>query len=69
MTREELLAPLNRWMPKRKKALVNGIMSGVIDVPEACQAHNLSADEILEWCAAYKVGGIRGLKVTGRRAA
>lgn len=60
LTRADLLAPVDRWTDHRKETLILGIRQGVITVSDACKAHRMSLQEILNLAAVYQVGLVRG---------
>jgi transposase-like protein len=53
-----------RWSPRRKAAVVEGVLQGVISLGEACQRYTLSAEEFMAWRAAVETHGIGALRVT-----
>ena len=53
-----------RWTPRRKAAVVKGVLSGVINLEEVCRRYDLSVDEFQSWHDAMEKHGMRGLYTT-----
>lgn len=53
-----------RWVIRRKAAVVNGVRQGLITLEQACQRYNLSVEEFLSWQRLIERHGVRGLRVT-----
>jgi transposase-like protein len=49
---------------RRKAAVVEAVLSGVISVEEVCRRYDLSVEEFLSWHYTMKMHGIRGLRTT-----
>jgi hypothetical protein len=65
----DLLLPLppadtERWVPRRKAAVVAGVRTGIISRKEACERYLLSPEELAAWETAFDQNGIPGLRVT-----
>jgi len=65
MTRSDL-PPSNtqRWVARRKAAVVAAVDHGLIDPEEACQMYRLSAEELELWREAVRRYGAAALRVT-----
>jgi hypothetical protein len=62
---DELPPPdTGRWTVRRKAAVVEAVLSGVISVEEVCRRYDLSVEEFLSWHYTMKMHGIRGLRTT-----
>jgi transposase-like protein len=62
---DELPPPsTGRWTVRRKAAVVEAVLSGVISVEEVCRRYDLSVEEFLSWHNTMKMHGIRGLHTT-----
>jgi transposase-like protein len=53
-----------RWVVRRKAAVVAAVRSGGITIEEACRAYELSEEEFLAWQRAFEAYGLAGLHVT-----
>ncbi|MBV8903991.1 MAG: DUF1153 domain-containing protein [Acidobacteriia bacterium] len=53
-----------RWVVRRKAAVVAAVRSGAITIEEACQRYGLSEEEFLSWQRAFDAHGIPGLRAT-----
>lgn len=53
-----------RWVPRRKKAVVDAIAEGRLDRAEARRRYGLSEAELLLWERAVAFAGEPGLRVT-----
>ena len=64
----ELPSPdTKRWVVRRKADVVLAIRRGLITAEEACRRYNLSLDELERWQTAYRMYGIKGLRITRSR--
>ena len=66
------LPPSNtdRWVARRKAAVLAALRSGAITMEEACRRYALSEEELLAWQRAFEVHGLSGLRASrlrGRR--
>jgi hypothetical protein len=66
------LPPANtdRWVARRKAAVLAALRSGGITMEEACRRYALSEEELLAWQRAFEAHGLSGLRATrlrGRR--
>ena len=57
-------ADTNRWVVRRKAAVVHAVRSGLISLDEACRRYALSVEEFHSWEQAIDKHGLRGLRVT-----
>ena len=60
----------NRWVARRKAAVLAALRSGAITMEEACRRYALSEEELLAWQRAFEAHGLPGLRATrlrGRR--
>ena len=53
-----------RWVIRRKAAVVAGVRAGLITIEEACERYTLSVEELLSWQRLIDNHGLRGLKAT-----
>lgn len=53
----------DRWTPRRKAAVINGLRAGVLREDEAVRDYGLSRAELLSWAVMYDTHGVRGLGV------
>jgi transposase-like protein len=63
-------ANTNRWVARRKAAVLAALRSGAITMEEACRRYALSEEELLAWQRAFEAHGLPGLRATrlrGRR--
>jgi hypothetical protein len=58
----------NRWVARRKAAVVAALSSGVITMEEACRRYALSEEELLDWQRAFEIHGLPGLRASCLRA-
>ena len=60
------LPPTNtqRWVIRRKAAVVAAVRAGVLSLEEACQRYRLSAEEFLSWQRLIDRDGMRALRAT-----
>jgi transposase-like protein len=54
----------NRWVVRRKAAVLAAIRSGEITIEEACRRYGLSEEELLSWQRAFESNGLPGLRAT-----
>lgn len=54
----------NRWVARRKAAVVNAVNAGLIEFEEACEMYNLSEEEFQSWCNALQTFGTHALRAT-----
>lgn len=53
-----------RWVVRRKAAVVAAVRSGAITIEDACQRYGLSEEEFLSWQRAFDAHGLPGLRAT-----
>lgn len=53
-----------RWVARRKAAVVAAVDNGLIDATEACKMYRLSDEELDHWRAAVRKHGASALRVT-----
>lgn len=53
-----------RWVARRKAAIVDAVRSGQLSVDDACRTYNLSLEELLSWQRLIERHGTRGLRTT-----
>jgi transposase-like protein len=56
----------NRWVVRRKAAVLAAVHSGELSVAEACGRYGLSEEELLSWQRAFDAYGLPGLRATRR---
>jgi Protein of unknown function (DUF1153) len=63
------LPPSNtqRWVARRKAAVLAALGSGAITMEEACRRYALSEEELLGWQRAFEAEGLPGLRATRLR--
>jgi hypothetical protein len=61
---ERLPMPGERWIPRRKAALIAAVRAGTITLDDACRRYQLSAEEFAGWLAAFEKHGAPGLRAT-----
>ena len=61
-------ANTNRWVARRKAAVVAALSSGAITMEETCRRYALSKEELLDWQRAFEAHGLSGLRATSLRA-
>ncbi len=65
ITIEELPpADTERWVVRRKMAVVAGVRAGLISLDEACRRYRLSEDEFTSWRRLLDAHGLKGLRAT-----
>ncbi len=57
---------VQRWVQKRKAAVVAAILAGEMTIEDACERYGLSAEEILSWRNRIDRAGVDALRVTHR---
>jgi hypothetical protein len=57
----------NRWVARRKAAVLGALRSGAITLEEACRVYALSEEELLAWQRAFEAHGLSGLRATRLR--
>ena len=57
----------NRWVARRKAAVLAALGSGAITMEEACRRYALSEEELLAWQRAFEAHGLPGLRATRLR--
>jgi hypothetical protein len=64
--KDAALPPPNtqRWVLRRKAAVVAAVRAGVITLEEACRRYQLSEEEFLGWQRAFEAHGLPGLRTT-----
>lgn len=55
---------MTRWTPNRKEALILCVRAGEFTVAGLQQIHGITAEEFIQWCAAYDSKGRAGLKTS-----
>jgi len=53
-----------RWMVRRKAAVVAAVRSGTITIEEALRRYQLTEEEFLSWQRAFEGHGLAGLRAT-----
>jgi hypothetical protein len=61
-------ANTNRWVARRKAAVLAALSSGAITMEEACRLYALSEEELLDWQRAFEAHGLPGLRAARLRA-
>ena len=61
-------ANTNRWVARRKAAVLAALNSGVITMEEACRRYALSEEELLDWQRAFEAHGLPALRAARLRA-
>lgn len=61
-------AGVQRWVQKRKAAVVAAILAGQMTIEDACERYGLSAEEILSWRNRIDRAGVDALRATRRGA-
>jgi hypothetical protein len=56
--------PAERWITRRKAALIAAVRSHEITLEEACRQYQLSPGEFAGWLAAFEKHGVLGLRAT-----
>jgi hypothetical protein len=62
----ESLPPPNtqRWVVRRKAAVVAAVHGGIITMEEVCRYYQLSEEEFLSWVRLFERHGLAGLRAT-----
>ena len=53
-----------RWVARRKAAVVAAVRSGTITMEEALRRYQLTEEEFLSWQRAFEAHGLAGLRAT-----
>ncbi len=53
-----------RWVVRRKAAVVAAVRGGLLTLDDACRRYSLSVEEFLSWERAMDKHGLRGLRIT-----
>jgi hypothetical protein len=53
-----------RWVVRRKAAVIAAVRSGGVTLEEAGRLYQLSKEELLSWDRAFELHGLAGLRVT-----
>jgi hypothetical protein len=53
-----------RWVVRRKAAVVAAVRSGTITIEEALRRYQLTEEELLSWQRAFEAHGLAGLRAT-----
>lgn len=53
-----------RWVVRRKAAIVEAVRSGQLTIDDACRTYSLSPEEFLSWQRLIDRHGTRGLRTT-----
>jgi transposase-like protein len=53
-----------RWVARRKAAVVAAVRSGTITMEEALRRYQLTEEEFLSWKRAFEAHGLAGLRAT-----
>jgi transposase-like protein len=56
-----------RWTARRKAAVVEAALSGIMTIEEVCCRYALSVEEFLSWYNTIQRHGVRGLRITKLR--
>ncbi len=65
LTIADLPAPgAQRWVIRRKAAVVAAVRGGLLSLEEACSRYLLTVDEFLSWQASIDKHGLAGLRST-----
>ena len=66
ITALDLLPPpdTKRWTARRKAAVVDAVLIGVIRMDEVCRRYDLTVEEFLSWHNAMERHGLPGLRTT-----
>ncbi len=57
-------ADTQRWVVRRKAAVVAAVRGGLLTLDEACRRYTLSVEEFVSWEKAIERHGVAGLRVT-----
>jgi hypothetical protein len=61
---ERLPRSADRWVVRRKAALVEAVRGGTMTLDEACRKYQLSPEEFTSWVSALETHGVPGLRAT-----
>jgi transposase-like protein len=61
---DPLPLPGQRWVARRKAAVVEAVCAGRLSVEEACRRYELCRDEFNSWITAIEKHGVPGLRAT-----
>src|SRR5580700_1648816 len=61
---EALPVPGERWVVRRKAALIEAVRTNLITLEEACRRYELSPEEFANWVATISKHGVPGLRAT-----
>jgi hypothetical protein len=53
-----------RWVARRKAAVVAAVHCGELTLEQACRRYQLSEEEFRSWESAYDIHGLAGLRAT-----
>ena len=53
-----------RWVVRRKAAVVAAVRSGTITIEESLRRYQLTEEEFLSWQRAFEAHGLAGLRAT-----
>src|SRR5579864_3626750 len=56
--------PGQRWVARRKAAVVEAVCAGRLSFEEACRRYELGRDEFTSWITAIEKHGVPGLRAT-----
>ena len=61
-----ILPPDNteRWVARRKAAVIGAVRCGELTLEQACRRYQLSEEEFRSWERAYDIHGLPGLRAT-----
>ena len=54
----------NRWVARRKAAVVAAVSSGIISLEEACRRYRMSEEEFFAWQHAFETYGVVALRAS-----
>ena len=57
-------ADTKRWTARRKAAVVEAVLSGVITIEVVCRRYDLTLEEFLSWRNTMERHGVPGLRTT-----
>ncbi len=65
LTADDLpVAPMPRWVVRRKAMVVAAVNGGLLTVEEACERYRLTFEEFFSWHTAFDRHGLAGLRTT-----
>jgi uncharacterized protein DUF1153 len=53
-----------RWTPRRKAAVIEGVRQGLLTIEQACERYNLTIDEYRAWERDFDSHDAAGLRAT-----